>query len=190
MGEARRGPPGSLTAFKCGFRWTVAGKGGRRLDGAAVINAIHVDDLASSKSMNRTCYHDFATVSEEEMGQSEENLWSAEGVKKTKYPNDSMIPFHSPFRSLSFSLLLSLCFFLSLYFFLFLTSFGSLSLCLFFSLSSFACFSPSPSVCFHLALFHCTFLLYAIVANIVEEDDGRECCARKWVAKLRRIAGL
>ena len=195
--EARRGPLGSLTAFKCGFGWTVAGKGGRRLDGAAVINAIHVDNLASSKSMNRTCYHDFATVSEEEMGQSEENLWSAEGVKRTMYPNDSMIPFHSPFRSLSFSLLLSLYFFLSLSFFLFLTFFLSLSLHFFPSLSFSAFLSPSPSLSFHLSLFLYIFPLYAIVANIVKEEEGKKSFiyavatrCQKWGAKLRRIAGV
>ena len=188
--EARRGPPGSLTAFKCGFGWTVAGKGGRRLDGAAVINAIHVDDLASSKSMNRTCYHDFATVSEEEMGQSEENLRSVEGVEGSMYPNNSMIPLHSLFRYLSFSLLLSLYFFLSFYFFLVLTLFGSLSLYLFLSFSSFAFLSPSPFLSFQLSLFLYIFLLYAIVANVVEEDRGKECCIRKWVAKVRRIAGM
>ena len=131
------------------------------------------------------------------MGQSEENLWSAEGVKRTMYPNDSMIPFHSPFRSLSFSLLLSLYFFLSFYFFLFLTFFLFLSLHFFPSLSFSAFLSPSPSLSFHLSLFLYIFPLYAIVANIVKEEEGKECFiytlatrCQKWGAKLRRIAGV
>ena len=83
--EARRGPSGSLTAFRCGFGWTVAGKSGRRSDDAAVINAIHVDNVALSKSLDRMFYHDFAIVSEEEMGQSEENCRAVKWVKEAIY---------------------------------------------------------------------------------------------------------
>ena len=83
--EARRGPSGSLTAFKCGFGWTVAGKSGRRSDDTAVINAIHVDNASLSRSLDRMFYHDFAIVSEEELGQSEENRRAVERVKKTIY---------------------------------------------------------------------------------------------------------
>ena len=83
--EARRGPSGSLTGFKCGFGWTVAGKSGRRSDDIAVINAIHVDNATLSKSLDRMFYHDFAIVSEEEMGQSEENRRAVERIKKTIY---------------------------------------------------------------------------------------------------------
>ena len=83
--EARRGPSGSLVAFKCGFGWTVAGKSGRRSDDIAVINAIHVDNVTLSKSLDRMFYSDFAIVSEEEMGQSEENRRAVERVKKTIY---------------------------------------------------------------------------------------------------------
>ena len=83
--EARRGPSGSLTAFRCGFGWTVAGKSGRRSGDAAVISAIHVDNIALSKSLDRMFYHDFAMVFEERMGQSEENRRAVKRVKETIY---------------------------------------------------------------------------------------------------------
>ena len=88
--EARRGPSGSLTAFRCGFGWTVAGKSGRRSDDTAVINAIHVDNVALSKSLDRMFYHDFAIVSEEEMGQSEENRRAVKRVMETIYFDENL----------------------------------------------------------------------------------------------------
>merc|ERR1712074_13088 len=58
--------------------------------GTAVINAIHVDNVALSRSLDRMFYHDFAIVSEEEVGQSEENRRAVKRVKETIYFDEKL----------------------------------------------------------------------------------------------------
>ena len=71
--DVRRGPATAPFAFKSDFGWTIAGRSGRRSSDVISVGALSTDDLRLQECFQRIFYHDFAVVSEEELGDSKEN---------------------------------------------------------------------------------------------------------------------
>ena len=95
--ECRRGPPGSLTCFRCMFGWTVSSKTGKKGLDVASINAITVDNRDLHEKIDRIFYHDFASiVSSEEMGESLENQRAVEAIKEKIYFDPVSGKYHAP----------------------------------------------------------------------------------------------
>ena len=95
--ELRRGPPGSLTCFRCSFGWTISGKTGKKGLDVASINAISVDNSDLHQSFDRIFYHDYGSVvSSEEMGDSIENKRACETLEKKIYFCDVTKKYFAP----------------------------------------------------------------------------------------------
>ena len=71
--EVKRGPALAPFAFKSEFGWTIAGRSGRRSSDAVSVGALSTDDLRLQEDFQKIFYHNFAVMSEEEMGNSKEN---------------------------------------------------------------------------------------------------------------------
>ena len=71
--DVRRGPATAPFAFKSEFGWTIAGRSGRRSSDVISVGALSTDDLRLQECFQKIFYHDFAVVSEEELGDSKEN---------------------------------------------------------------------------------------------------------------------
>ena len=82
--EVRRGSSDEgIVAIKCQFGWTIAGRLGRGSPDNVSITAISMDNEILRRSLERIFYHDFAIVSEEELGESKEHREAIEQLAKT-----------------------------------------------------------------------------------------------------------
>ena len=71
--EMRRGSPRQPMAMKTSFGWTLIGGWANNDTLNIAYQSTVIDNAALHKDLERIFYHDFATVSEEEIGQSREN---------------------------------------------------------------------------------------------------------------------
>ena len=72
--EIRRGgEKETLLGLRCKFGWTVVGRHGTACNSDIAVNAISADNIQLKESLDRIFYHDFAIVSEEELGESKGN---------------------------------------------------------------------------------------------------------------------
>ena len=71
--EIRRGGSGQPTLLRTNFGWTIVGGWGKKDNNNIACNATSIDDSILRDDFSRIFYHDFSTVSEEELGQSVEN---------------------------------------------------------------------------------------------------------------------
>ena len=95
--ELGRGPPGSLTCFRCSFGWTISGKTGKKGLDVASINAISVDNSDLHQSFDRIFYHDYGSVvSSEEMGDLIENKRACDTLEKKIYFCDVTKKYFAP----------------------------------------------------------------------------------------------
>ena len=82
--EFRRGGAGeNLVGVRTCLGWTVAGRFGRSSPDNIAINAISTDNEQLRRSLDRIFYHDFAVVSEEELGDSRDHIEAIEQLAKT-----------------------------------------------------------------------------------------------------------
>ena len=82
--EVRRGErQNGIVGIRCRLGWTVAGRLGRRDPDDVSINAISADNEALRQSLDRIFYHDFAIVSEEELGDSKEHKEAIDQLAKS-----------------------------------------------------------------------------------------------------------
>ena len=71
--EVRRGSPRQPIAMKTNFGWTLVGRWASSNTLNIAYQSTIIDNAVLHKDLERIFYHDFATVSEEEIGQSREN---------------------------------------------------------------------------------------------------------------------
>ena len=84
--EIRRGgKEDSLLGLRCKFGWTLIGRHGNSDNDSIAVNAISADNAQLKESLDRIFYHDFAIVSEEELGESKDNKDAIEQLAKTIY---------------------------------------------------------------------------------------------------------
>ena len=79
----RGGNDDDLVGIKTVLGWTIAGRLGRSSPDTAAINAISTDNEVLRRSLDRIFYHDFAVVSEEELGDSREHIEAVEQLAKS-----------------------------------------------------------------------------------------------------------
>ena len=82
--EIRRGGERErLLGLRCKFGWTIVGRHGTSGESNITINAISADNVQLKESLDRIFYHDFAIVSEEELGESKGNKDAIEQLAKS-----------------------------------------------------------------------------------------------------------
>ena len=82
--DVRRGSSrDDIVGIKTRLGWTIAGRLGRSSPNDAAINAISTDNEILRKSLDRIFYHDFAVISEEELGESKSHLEAIEQLAKS-----------------------------------------------------------------------------------------------------------
>ena len=82
--ELRRGGVNdNVVGMKCTLGWTIAGVLGRSSPEDVALNAISADNDMLRQSLDRIFYHDFAIVSESELGESKEHREAIEQLAKT-----------------------------------------------------------------------------------------------------------
>ena len=82
--ELRRGGVNdNVIGMKCLLGWTIAGVLGRSSPEEVAVNAISADNEMLRQSLDRIFYHDFAIVSESELGESKEHREAIEQLAKT-----------------------------------------------------------------------------------------------------------
>ena len=71
--EIRRGPSNQPIAFNTAFGWTIIGTCGKSRTSSIACNALSEDNERLHQQIDRLFYHDFAIVTDSEMGLSQEN---------------------------------------------------------------------------------------------------------------------